>query len=105
MFDMDLQKKLRSLRQSQVLWDHNLWEFRCAGFRHSTSLHARVILDVATCRLSELGDVRDVLSVLGVWCERQVKKRKCSWKKARERTTKDETRVTPDDNTYFGEQR
>ena len=44
-----------------------LWELLCAGFRHSAGLHARVILDVATCRLWELGDVRDVLSVLGVW--------------------------------------
>ena len=41
---MDLQNKLRSSRRS----------------------HARVILDGATCRLSELGDVRDVLGVLGV---------------------------------------
>ena len=39
----------------------------CAGFRHSEGLHARVILDGATSRLSELGDVRDVLSVPGVW--------------------------------------
>ena len=53
-------------------------------------LHARVIIDGAICRLRELGDVRDVLGVLGVW-----------WRKARERTTKDETWVTPDDNTYF----
>ena len=44
-----------------------LWELLCAGFRHSASLHARVILDGATCRLSELGDVLDVLSVLAVW--------------------------------------
>ena len=28
---------------------------------------ARVILDGATCRPRELGDVRDVLSVLVVW--------------------------------------
>ena len=45
----------------------NLWELLCAGFRHSAGLHASVILDGATCRLSELGDVRDVLSVLVVW--------------------------------------
>ena len=32
-----------------------------------------------------------------------MKKRKCSWKKARERTTMDETCDTPDDNTYFGD--
>ena len=30
-----------------------------------------------------------------------MKKRKCSWRKARERTTMDETWVTPDDNTYL----
>ena len=63
---MDLQNKLRSLRQSQVHWAHSMWELWCAGFRHSAGLHARVILDGATCRLIELGDVRDVLSVLGV---------------------------------------
>ena len=34
-----------------------------------------------------------------------VKKRKCSWRKARERTTMDDTCDTPDDNTYFGAQR
>ena len=44
-----------------------LWELACAGLRHSASLHARVILDGATCRLSDLGDARDVLSVLVVW--------------------------------------
>ena len=31
------------------------------------TLHARVILDGATCRLKELGDVEYALSVLGVW--------------------------------------
>ena len=36
------------------------------GFRHSASFHARVILDGAACRLRELGDVHDVLGVLGV---------------------------------------
>ena len=36
------------------------------GFRHSAGLHARVILDGAACPLRELGDVRDVLGVLGV---------------------------------------
>ena len=35
--------------------------------RGFAGLHARVILDGATCRLRELGDVRDVLSVLVVW--------------------------------------
>ena len=45
---------------------NRLWELWCAGFRHSASLHARVILDGATCRLRELGDVRDVRSALGV---------------------------------------
>ena len=34
-----------------------------------------------------------------------MKKRKCSWRKARERTTMDETCGTPDDNTCFGTQR
>ena len=63
---MDLQNNLRSLRQSQAFWAHNLWELLCAGFRHSAGLHARVILDGATCRLGELGDVRDVLGVLRV---------------------------------------
>ena len=63
--NVDLQNNLRSLRQSQALWAHNLRELWCAGFRHSASLHARVILDGAACRLRELGDVRDVLGVLG----------------------------------------
>ena len=67
LIDMDLQNKHRSLRRSQVLWAHNLWELLCAGFRNSAGLHARVILDGATCRLRQLGDVRDVLGVLGVW--------------------------------------
>ena len=35
-----------------------MWELWCAGFRHSAGLHARVILDGATCRLRKLGDVR-----------------------------------------------
>ena len=43
-----------------------VWELWCAGFRHSADLHARLILDGAACRLRELGDVRDVLGVLGV---------------------------------------
>ena len=60
---MDLQIKLGSSRRSQVLWAHSLRELLCAGFRHSAGFHARVILDGATCRLSDLGDVRDVLSV------------------------------------------
>ena len=64
---MDLQKKIRSSRRSQVLWVHNLWELLRAGFRHSAGLYARAILDGATCRLGELGDVRDVLSVLLLW--------------------------------------
>ena len=42
-------------------------ELLCAGFRHSAGLHSRVILDGATCHPRELGDVLDVLSVLGVW--------------------------------------
>ena len=44
-----------------------VWELLCAGSRRSAGLHARVTLDGAACRLSELGDVRDVLSVLVVW--------------------------------------
>ena len=44
-----------------------LWDLLCAGFRHSAGLHARVILDGATCRLKGLGDELDVLSVLVVW--------------------------------------
>ena len=80
-----------------------VWELLCAGFRHSAGLHARVILDGATCRRGDLGEVRDVLSVLVVWQDRQVKKRKSSWKKARERTTMDETCGTPDDNTWLGQ--
>ena len=44
-----------------------LWELLCAGFRLSAGLHARVIPDGATCRPKELGDVRDVRSVLIVW--------------------------------------
>ena len=63
--DMDLQDNLRSLRQSQALWAHNLWELSCAGFRHSAGFHARVILEGAACRLGEHGDVHDVLGVLG----------------------------------------
>ena len=43
-----------------------MWELSCAGFRHSAGFHARVILDGAACRLRELGDVHDVLGVLGV---------------------------------------
>ena len=63
--DMDLHNKLRSLTWSN-LWVHNLWELLSAGFRHSASLQARVILDGAACRLGELGDVRDVLGVLRI---------------------------------------
>ena len=63
--DMDLQDNVRSSRQSQALWAHNLWELSCAGFRHSAGFHARVILDGAACRLGEHGDVHDVLGVLG----------------------------------------
>ena len=63
---MDLQDNLRSLRQSQALWAHDLWELSCAGFRHSAGFHARVILDGAACRLGKVGDVHDVLGVLGV---------------------------------------
>ena len=64
-----------------------------------------MILDGATCRLRELGDVRDVRSVVGVRLDREVEKRKCPLRNARERTTTDETCDTPDDKTYFGTQR
>ena len=63
---MDLQNHLRSLRQSQALWAHNLWELWLAGFRHSVGFHARMVLHGAACRLRGLGDVHDVLGVLGV---------------------------------------
>ena len=36
----------------------------------TAGLHARVILDGATCQPRELGDVSDALSVLGVWYDR-----------------------------------
>ena len=62
---MDLQDNLRSWRLPQALWAHNLWVLSCAGFRHLAGFHARVILDVAACRLGELGDVHDVMGVLG----------------------------------------
>ena len=42
-----------------------LWELWCANLRHSAGLQAWVILDGATCRLREFGDVLDVLSVVG----------------------------------------
>ena len=48
-----------------MLWI--MWEVSCAGFRHSAGLHARVILDAATCQPRKPGDVRDILSVLVVW--------------------------------------
>ena len=67
-------------------------ELLCAGFRHSAGLHARVILDGGACRLRELGDVRDVLGVLGValvvpivlrllvsYKEEVMRKMMCSW--------------------------
>ena len=47
-----------------------VWELWCAGFRHSAGLHARATLDDVTCQPRELGDVRDVFSVLGVWWDR-----------------------------------
>ena len=60
----DLQKILERKVDSAVRGE--CWSCG-AGFRHSASLHARVILDGATCRPRELWDVRGVLSVLGVW--------------------------------------
>ena len=65
MIGLDLQDNLRSSRQSQAFWAHNLWWLSCAGFRCSAGLHAKVILDGVTCRLRELEDVRDVLRVIG----------------------------------------
>ena len=38
----------------------------CPGFRHSAGFHARVVLDGAACRLGGLGEIGDVLGVLGV---------------------------------------
>ena len=58
----DLPEKISCMSLSSVCV-----ELLCAGFRHSAGLHARVILDGATCRRSDLGDVRDVLNVLVVW--------------------------------------
>ena len=43
-----------------------LWRMLCAGFRHSSGFHTTVILGGAACRLRELGDVHNVLGVLGV---------------------------------------
>ena len=37
----------------------------CECFRHPAGFHARVILDGTASQLGELGDVRDVLGVLG----------------------------------------
>ena len=85
------------MRLSQALWAHNLWELLRTGFRHSAGLLARVVLDDAACRLGELGDVRDVLHILVVWWNWKVKKRECSRRGSRERTTMDETCNTPDD--------
>ena len=55
----------RSLKQSQALWAHNMWRMFCAGFRHSARFHARAVLDGAACRLEGIGEVDDVLGVLG----------------------------------------
>ena len=64
---MDLQNRLRSLRQTQVVWAHNQWRiFFCAVFRHSSGFHATVVLDGAACRLGDPGEVDDVPGVLGV---------------------------------------
>ena len=43
-----------------------MWRMFCAGFRHSPGFHTRVVLDGAACRLGGLGEVDDVLGVLGV---------------------------------------
>ena len=56
----------RSLKQSQAIWVRNLWRMFCTGFRHSAGFHARVVLDGAACRLGGLGEVDDILGVLGV---------------------------------------
>ena len=45
-----------------------MWRMFCAGFRHSASFHARVVLEGAACRLGGLGEVDDVLGILGVCC-------------------------------------
>ena len=42
----------------------------CRAVVSATLQVFRVILDGATCRLNDLGDVRDVLSVLVVWYDR-----------------------------------
>ena len=63
---MYFQNKLRSSRQSQALWAHNLSELSCAGFRHSAGFHTRVILDSVAFRLDVLGEADDALGVLGV---------------------------------------
>ena len=68
----------RSLKQSQALWAHNLWELCCAGFRHSASFHARVILDMALLvDWEKVGEVDDALIVLSrlccvFWCRGRV---------------------------------
>ena len=64
---MDLQNNLQSLRRSQALWAHNLWELSCAGFPATLQVFTPgVVLEGGAGRLTELGDVRDVLGVLGV---------------------------------------
>ena len=57
---------LESTRIDWMCLDSNnieifLWELLCAGFRHCASLHARVVLDGVAYRLSDLGDVQDVV--------------------------------------------
>ena len=74
----------------------SLKELLCAGFRHSAGLLARVVLDGAACRLGELEMC--VMCWMFLLCgrTRKVKKRRCSRRGSRERTTKDETCNTPD---------
>ena len=75
--ELDVRNKFLSARVmfSVSLWScdfllsfssRQVWRMFCGGFRHSAGCHARVILDGAACRPRELGDVHDVLGVLGV---------------------------------------
>ena len=59
----DGQRTITAARSS-VMWKSTTKQSSGYG------LHARLILDGAACRLCELGDVRDVLSVLVVWLDR-----------------------------------
>ena len=91
----------------------NLCELRCASFRHSAGLHARVTFDGAACRLGDLE------TFMMYWCfwswscctdcaacscvakEEWMRKMSCSWWKPDEIATVDVTCNTPDDSTCF----